>query len=192
MDLLTFLMQSPDLSEKTITARFASQWAPQQVAKGVQISRQDMPDTDEYIVLQGCLASRIYAADGTEVCVGLHVGASVVTPNIARTRGGLAYVAIDAVSDAMIARLDTERLTQLMIDSEPVRDWGNGVLRDTLGQKAGREWCLAALGGADRLTWFRSTHPGYEDIFPHSMIASYLGMTPVTLSRLRSKDPTKK
>ena len=58
----------------------------------------------------------------------------------------------------------------------------------TLSRKVDREWCLAALKGAERLTWFRQAFPGYEDIFPHTLIASFLGITPVTMSRLRTGD----
>lgn len=83
--------------------------------------------------------------------------------------------------------MGTDRLTDLMLGSEPIRNWANGVLRDALSEKAEREWCLAALGGAERLTWFRQAFPGYEDIFTHTLIASFLGITPVTLSRLRAR-----
>jgi CRP-like cAMP-binding protein len=139
-------------------------------------------------VLEGRFFSRICDPEGREVCVGFHVGPGIVTPTIARTRGGVSLVSIEAITDATLARIDAPLLTELMLDCLPVRDWANGVLRETLGAKADREWCLAALGGADRLTWFRETFPGYEAVFPHVYIASFLGMTPVTLSRLRRRD----
>ena len=60
-------------------------------------------------------------------------------------------------------------------------------LREELSRKTEREWCLAALGGADRLEWFRERYPNYEGLFVHHQIASFLGMTPVSFSRLRAK-----
>ncbi len=188
MDLRTFLTQSPDLSDMTCADEFASRWRRKRVNKGAHLSRQEQPETNEFILLEGCLASRICDQEGKEVCVGFYMGPCVVTPNIARTRDGLSLVSIAATTDATLAWIDSELLTGLMLSSEPIRNWANAVLRDALSKKAEREWCLAALGGAERLNWFRQSFPGYEDIFTHSLIASFLGVTPVTMSRLRAFD----
>jgi CRP-like cAMP-binding protein len=172
----------------TCADEFASRWRRKRVNKGAHLSRQEQPETNEFILLDGCLASSICDQEGKEVCVGFYMGPCVVTPNIARTRDGLSLVSIAATTDATLAWIDSERLAGLMLSSEPIRNWANAVLRDALSKKAEREWCLAALGGAERLNWFRQSFPGYEDIFTHSLIASFLGVTPVTLSRLRAFD----
>lgn len=188
MDLRTFLAQSPDLSDIACADEFASHWKRKLLNKGAYLTRQEQLETDEFILLEGCLASSICDQDGKEVCVGFYVGPSVVTPNIARTRGGVSLVSIAATTDASLARINSNLLSNLMISSEPVRNWANGVLRDALSRKVDREWCLAALGGAERLNWFRRAFPGYEEIFTHALIASFLGITPVTMSRLRASD----
>ena len=186
MDLRTFLTQSPDLSDIACADEFASHWKPKRLKKGAHLTRQEQPETDEFILLEGCLASSICDQDGKEVCVGFYVGPCVVTPNIARTRDGMSLVSIAAPTDASLARIDGNLLSNMMISSEPVRNWANGILQEELSRKVDREWCLAALGGAERLIWFRQAFPGYEDIFTHALIASFLGITPVTMSRLRA------
>ncbi|MBU2993653.1 Crp/Fnr family transcriptional regulator [Octadecabacter sp. 1_MG-2023] len=186
MDLRRFLLQSSELPNWAGADDFVAEWAQTSLAKGAHLTRQDMPETEEFIVLEGQLVSSICDPDGKEVCVGFHHGPCVITPNIARTRNGNSLVSIEAMTDAKIARIESDRLTDLMISSEPVRNWANAILQDALSRKADREWCLAALGGADRLAWFREIYPAYEEIFTHSLIASYLGVTPVTLSRLRN------
>lgn len=189
MDLRTFLQRSPDLPHGACAARFAQRWCVSTIRRGTHVARQGEPAPDEFIVLDGRLFSRICDPEGREVCVGFHAGPGVVTPTIARTRGGASLVSIVAATDAVLARIDAALLTELMLDSVPVRDWANGVLREALATKADREWYLAALGGVDRLAWFRGAFPGYEAVFPHTHIASFLGMTPVTLSRLRGRHP---
>lgn len=191
MDLRTLLTQSPDLADTAYVEDFAVHWTPMRLSKGGHANEQGQPERNEYIVLDGCLASTICDQDGKEVCVGFYVGPCVVTPNIARTRAGMSLVSIAATTDASLVRIDTDLLTELMVSAQPIRNWGNAVMRDTLAEKAEREWCLAALGGADRLLWFREAFPGYETKFAHSLIASFLGITPVTLSRLRARDSHK-
>ena len=187
MDLRNFLAQSPELSDMSFADSFATHWRSRRLNKGTHLAHQEHPESDEFILLEGCLASSICDQDGKEVCVGLYVGPCVVTPNIARTRDEVYLVSIQATKDSSLYWIDTDRLTKLMIESEPIRNWANGVLRDALSEKAEREWCLAALGGAERLNWFRQAFPSYEDIFTHALIASFLGITPVTMSRLRGR-----
>lgn len=87
MDLPTFLTQSPDLYQGDLTDGFAAEWTTTQVPAKADIVRQDVCDSREIIVLDGHLASNICDPDGKEVCVGLYVGPSIVTPAIARARG---------------------------------------------------------------------------------------------------------
>lgn len=47
---------------------------------------------------------------------------------------------------------------------------------------------LAALNSADRLARFHTWYPDIEGLFAHRAIASFLGMTPVTFSRLKARD----
>jgi len=142
----------------------------------------------EHIILDGRAISQISDAEGRAVCVGFHAGPCVVTPNVARTRNGTSLVSIDVITDVLVAQMDSRALTELMLTSEPIREWANGILQQELASKADREWCLAALGGADRLAWFRKDFPRHENLFGHYLIASFLGVTPVTLSRLRGAE----
>jgi CRP-like cAMP-binding protein len=186
MDLPTFLSQSPDLGDPASATKLATRWTSALARKGTIIAVQGEPETHEYIVLDGRVASCIIDAEGRAVCVGMYVGPCVVTPQVARSNEGISLVSIEAKTDALVARLDSAALTTLMLENEPIRDWANDVLRRELSRKADREWCLAALGGAERLIWFRERYPGYEQQFSHSLIASFIGITPVTFSRLRN------
>lgn len=186
MDFLSFLMQSPILRREDVAKRFAKKWAPVLVKKGACLARQGDSESLEHVVLAGRVTSRIFDAEGRGVCVGLYSGPCVITPNVARTSNGISRVSLEAMDDVLVMQISSDKLTELMVSSEPIRDWGNGVLRAELARKADREWCLAALGGADRLKWFRENYEGYEEAFNHAAIASFLGITPVTLSRLRN------
>lgn len=188
MELLSFLNQTPSALDQEAAKLLADAWHVEHVAKQSCVAMQGVANSKEIIVLDGRLTSTISDPDGRAVCVGFYEGPSVITPNVARTRNGISLVSINAHTDALIARMERAALTELMLASEPIREWANGILQNELAYKAEKEWCLAAFGGAGRLAWFRKSHPGYEERFSHSLIASFLGMTPVTLSRLRGAE----
>jgi CRP-like cAMP-binding protein len=188
LDLLTFLSSSSSALDKESARVFASAWSVEHVEKGRRLAAQGEPEPMERIILDGRAISQISDAEGRAVCVGFHAGPCVVTPNVARTRNGTSLVSIDVIADALVAQMDSRALTELMLASVQIREWANGILQQELARKADREWCLSALGGADRLAWFRKGFPHHEDLFGHYLIASYLGVTPVTLSRLRGAE----
>lgn len=188
MDLLTFLGSSSSALDKESARVFASAWSVEHVEKGRRLATQGETEPMEHIVLDGRATSQISDPEGRAVCVGFHAGPCVVTPNVARTRNGTSLVSIDVITDLLVAQMDSRALTELMLTSEPIREWANGILQQELASKADREWCLAALGGADRLAWFRKEFERHENLFGHYLIASFLGVTPVTLSRLRGAE----
>ena len=185
MDLFTFLTCPPNALDKDTAREFAAAWSVEYVEKGRRIATQGEPDLLEHIILDGRATSQITDPEGRAVCVGFHASPCVVAPNVARTRNGISRVSLDVNADALVAQIDSNALTELMLASEPIREWANGILQQELALKADREWCLAALGGADRLVWFRAKFPRHEGLFGHYLIASFIGITPVTLSRLR-------
>ncbi len=149
------------------------------------LARQGERTTNEFMFLDGKIVSLIADSAGRCVCVGLCIGPGLVAPHISRTREGISLVTLEVKSDSIIAEINSDALLAMMLRSSEIRDWANGILRRELSKKTDREWCLAALGGAERVAWFRDRYPEHEAKFAHALIASFIGMTPVTFSRLR-------
>lgn len=183
------LFQSPDfpigMLDKADAQIFSDACRPLSLAKGNCAAQQGYPHSAELILVSGQVVSHVSDADGRQVCVDLFLGPCVITPHVARSADGTSLVTLEVTKDAEIMQIPRETLEGLMVASSTIRAWGNDVLRHTLTRKAAREWCLCALRGKERLAWFRDTYVGYEAQFGHKHIASFLGLTPVSLSRLR-------
>jgi CRP-like cAMP-binding protein len=145
------------------------------------------PQPREFFVLDGILKTFVGDAEGREATLAFHVGPCTLTPSIARMSGDRSRVNCVAMTSARVAGFPSGLLVECMVRSPSIQQWGDTVLRAELVRRADREWALAALPAAQRLLQFRQDYPGLEEAIAHHHIASYLGVTPVTLSRLRAQ-----
>jgi CRP-like cAMP-binding protein len=145
----------------------------------------------EYFVLSGILKTFVGDAEGREATLAFHVGPCTLMPSITRVADGCSRVNCIAMTPTRVASFPSDTLMQCMVASPSIQRWGDTVLQAELVRRADREWALAALSAAERLLLFRREHAGLEEAIAHHHIASYLGITPVTLSRVRAqvRDP---
>lgn len=154
---------------------------------GAMIIRRGESQPGEIFILEGILRTFLSDSEGREVTLNIHVGPCTYTPSIGREIESISRIDCESLTEVRIARFSTDNLIECMVGSTEVQRWGDAVLRGELVVRADREWALAALPGLERLQQFRLRYPGLEDQIPHYHIASFLGLTPVTLSRLRSQ-----
>jgi len=160
----------------------------QHLAPGDALLRAGEPGAREFFVLEGVLMSWVGDAQGREVTLAFHVGPGVLTPAIGRVVDGCSRVHCHALTAVRVAGFEASTLVGCMMRDPAVQRWGDSVLRAELMRRADREWALAALPAAQRLQQFRQQFPGLEARIAQRHIASYLGITPVSLSRLRSQE----
>lgn len=154
---------------------------------GSQPIRAGDPEALECFVLSGIVRSWVGDADGRTVTLDFFTGPGVLAPSIARTANGRSRVHCEVLRPARLVFFDAQVLVRRMVESPPVQRWGDAVLRAELVRRADREWSLAALSARERLLELRRRRPGLEDQVSHRHIASYLGISPVSLSRLRGQ-----
>lgn len=157
-----------------------------ELAPGEALLCPGQPNPPEYFVLRGMLKTWVADAQGREATLAFHEAPGIVMPAATRVQGARSRVHCTALGAACVAAFAPEVLSECMLRNSQVREWGEAVMHAELLRRADREWALAALPAAERLQALRQEFPGLERRVALHHIASYLGMTPVTLSRARA------
>jgi CRP-like cAMP-binding protein len=141
----------------------------------------------ECFVLDGVLRNWLGDAQGRAVTLDFYMGPCAMTPAIARSRAGQSRIHCEALTAARVVLFEAEALSRTMMADVAMARWGDAVLTQELVRRVDRELGLATQPAKERLLALRADKPGLEDLVPQHHLASYLGMTPVSLSRLRSQ-----
>ena len=139
----------------------------------------------EYFVYQGVCRSFLLSPEGEEVTISYFLEGSVLSPNKTRTANQISHLNFQALTKLTVASLNADKFEQLMINHIDIREFGNMVLQYELLAKVEKEIALASLNGRERLILFREKYHFLENLISHVDIASYLGITNISLSRLR-------
>ncbi len=141
----------------------------------------------EYFVFQGICRSFLYSPEGDEVTISYFLENEVLSPNKTRTAIQLSQLNFQALTNLSIASMDSDKFEKLMINHLDIREFGNRVLQNELLVKVEKEIGLASLNAKERLILFREKYHFLENLISHVDIASYLGITNISLSRLRKE-----
>lgn len=91
----------------------------------------------------------------------------------------------EAVEPCKLVCFDYERVQKLMLDDPSLTKIYIGILEETLRIKLVRETALLAETATERYVKLKNEIPDIDRRVSHGHIASYIGVTPVSLSRIR-------
>jgi len=139
----------------------------------------------EYFVYEGVCRSFLLSPEGEEVTISYFLEGSILSPNKTRSANQISHLNFQALTRLTVASLKADKFEQLMINHIDIREFGNMVLQNELLAKVEKEIGLASLNAKERLILFREKYHFLENLISHADIASYLGITNISLSRLR-------
>jgi hypothetical protein len=84
-----------------------------------------------------------------------------------------------------VASFSEKDFLDLIIANLEIRFFANTVLRNELIRKVDKEIGFGFIDSQRETATIQSTYDSLENKVPHPMIASYLGITNISLSRLR-------
>jgi CRP-like cAMP-binding protein len=139
----------------------------------------------EVFMLEGIMRGFYRSYDGEEVNVAFYTEHTVLPPLYIRSKSKISALNIQALSRVLVAEFNADQFTSLRYAHESLMRYGHVVVERELDYKTQREIVLLTKSAEERYLAFREVYPGLENFISQFHIASYLGITPVSLSRIR-------
>lgn len=155
--------------------------------KDALLCEEGKKDANEYFLLEGLAYRFNRSEDGKPITTGFWRAPEVMIPHFARTQKGLSIFSVQMLTDVSVAVVSVRDFDRLRAEHPDIGRWGNRVVERQLLQSLQEETVFRAHDAKRRLTLLRKQFPGLENNVPHHLIASYLGITPVSFSRLRKQ-----
>lgn len=152
----------------------------------VYISCEHKSDSSEYFLLEGILHSCHYAESGENITTGFYLPGTVITPHFARTIMGKSIFSLKFLTEGVLCSFPVRVLDELRSRIEDIRIFGKKVVEQELTRSVRQNLSFRTESAKERLINLRMEYPNLENMVPHTSIASFLGITPVSFSRLRN------
>lgn len=159
----------------------------QEVNKGMSFVRRGQINEYEYFILDGVCHSYASNEENSLVSLAFYTSQTILSPHVTRTENNISNTSVEALSDLLIGKVLASDFLELMIHNIEIREFANQVLRNELTRKTRREVDMVSLTALQRLLKFRVQYPMLENQIAAPTLASYLGITPISLSRLRGQ-----
>jgi len=155
--------------------------------KGQEFVIEGNKDDKEYLLFKGICRSYVKDADGNDITLSFFTDNTCISPNLTRTKSNLSISSIQAIVESTMVSFPSQGLMELMSTHREIELWANAILKNELMHKVEKEISQISNNAKERLLNFRSQYPSLENQIPHSYISSFLGITNVSLSRLRKE-----
>jgi len=141
-------------------------------------------------VLKGCF--RTYSVDnnGNEHIIQFAIENWWPGDRASYDSGEPSVYNIEAIEDSEVILIAKSRFEQLRKEIPALNDMVNELLHRSFIVTQGRIHTFISLSAEEKYKQFVDKYPQLATRVPQNMIASYLGITPETLSRIRSRKGT--
>lgn len=158
------------------------------VTKGEILNQQGKPVTKNFYVLEGCLRSYCIDKDGKEHTLQFAIKNWWISDYIAINSNELATLTIDCLTDSTIIEFDAQKLKGIHSLYPEFESFHRVKLEKHVVSLHKRILNQLQLSATERYQLFLKQYPDIEQYIPNYHIASYLGITQQSLSRIRVKN----
>ncbi|MFT8710290.1 MAG: Crp/Fnr family transcriptional regulator [Sporolactobacillus sp.] len=160
---------------------------PQVFKKDAFFLQSGDPSTKIGVILSGAFRSFTTDKEGNEVTKYFYRQDEVLVSYYAYLSQAVSGYSIQAIEDSQVLITSLHQFEKMVKGNYPLLLFYKKTLDAMLIKKERHASSFTLLNGTERYQQFLANYPDLEACIKHYQLASYLGMTPVTLSRIRKK-----
>jgi CRP-like cAMP-binding protein len=141
----------------------------------------------EYFQLEGISHRFNTDSDKHTVTTGIYQNETIITPHFTRAKNGQSIFSLQALTDCTYLSVPIDTFDKLREQTEQIKTIGRILIEKEFIRNLNFEVLFRSYSAKERLLYFRANYPQLENIIPHTVIASFLGVTLVSFSRLRGE-----
>ncbi|NMH27130.1 Crp/Fnr family transcriptional regulator [Flavobacterium silvaticum] len=141
----------------------------------------------QYYVGSGCLRTYFITEAGKDITLQFAICDWWISDYTAFFTGGTSILNIECVQDAVIYRISKESMEQLYVEIPAIESFFRIKMERFFASFQRRILSDLAMSAKDKYKTFLKTYPNIESSIKNYHLASYLGITPESLSRVRAE-----
>jgi len=184
--LRAYLLARASFSEEEMTL-VETQFKPATLRSGDFLQRAGAIATHAAFVARGCLRTYVIDSSGKEHVVQFAPETWWVADNVSLMSGTPSDYFIDAIEDSDLLLIDS-RSHELIVEKIP--GYASALRKGLQRHAAAKDERIVisiSASAHDRYVRFLQTYPSLATRVPQWMLASYLGVSPETVSRIRAR-----
>ena len=185
-ELRLYLEQILPLSEEE-WQRFSSLFSEAKLEKGDYFAMDKRMETRIGFLLNGVVRAFYRSHNGIEYNKTFFTDNEFFGPYAALVTRQVNHINIQALTECTILTAPYSQVTELFPLYRKMETLARLIAEQFYIEKEKREIELVLLQADERYDLFKKEHPSIENLIPQYHIASYLGITPTQLSRIRAK-----
>ncbi|MEL1242527.1 Crp/Fnr family transcriptional regulator [Flavobacterium flavipallidum] len=157
------------------------------VQQGTILLREGKVATEYYIIEKGLFRSFVYDYNGKEVTTEFFCQEELLIESFSLFQRNPSMENFQALSNGTIWKIDYENFQQLLDKIEGFREWGRNWATNHLFTMKKRSINMLTMNATDRYLTLLKERPQILQQAPLKQVASYLGITDTSLSRIRKE-----